>query len=415
MKAEIITIGDEILIGQTVDTNSAWMANQLNLIGVDITRIVSISDNKDEIIKALDDAKNRSELVLITGGLGPTNDDITKPTLAEYFDTKLVQNTEVLKHIEAFVLKRKASMNVRNAQQADVPENCEIIKNELGTAPGMKFKKDGVTFISMPGVPFEMKKIMSDYIIPELRKKDSSEHIIHKVVLTQGWPEARLAEFLEDWEKNIPNEIALAYLPSPGIIKLRLTAKGNDKNLLEQLIADQVIKLEKLIPNLICGYDNERLEDIIGILLKEKNKTLSLAESCTGGNISHLITSIAGSSSYYLGGVVAYANEIKESILGVSKSNIDNYGAVSKQVVEEMAEGVRSLYHSDFAIATSGIAGPTGGNEEKPLGTTWIAIASENKVLSKKYVFGNHRGRNIQMASVVALNMLRKVILGLEI
>lgn len=414
MKAEIITIGDEILIGQTVDTNSAWIANQLNLIGIDIIKITSISDQKEDIIKALDSAKQDVDLVLITGGLGPTDDDITKKTLAEYFNTKLVQNTEVLHHIEQFVIKRKAFMNERNIRQADVPENCEIIQNEIGTAPGMWFEQEEKIIISMPGVPFEMKRMMEKSIIPELEKRRDSSHIIHKVVLTQGWPESMLAEHLEQWEGQLPNAISLAYLPSPGIIKLRLTAKGENRALLQDIIDQETKKLEKIIPQLICGYDADKLEEIMGNLLKERQVTVSTAESCTGGNIAHLITSVPGSSDYFFGGTVAYDNSIKQNILHVSKSNIDNYGAVSKQVVEEMAIGVRKLFKTDYAIATSGISGPTGGTEDKPVGLTWIAVCSASKVLSRRFVFGDHRGRNIQRASVTALNMLRKLILDQE-
>lgn len=414
MKAEIITIGDEILIGQTIDTNSAWIANKLNLIGVDITKITSISDTRDEIIKALDNAIQVVDLILITGGLGPTDDDITKKTLAEYFNTTLVQNTEVLHHIEQFVIKRKAFMNERNIRQADVPENCTIIHNEIGTAPGMWFEQERKIIISMPGVPFEMKRMMEKSIIPELEKKRDSAHIIHKVVLTQGWPESKLAEHLEKWEGQLPNAISLAYLPSPGIIKLRLTAKGENREQLIDLIDQETKKLEKIIPQLICGYDAEKLEEIIGNLLKARKETVSTAESCTGGNIAHLITSVPGSSDYFLGGTVAYANSIKQNILHVTKSSIDNYGAVSKHVVEEMAAGVRELFKTDYAVATSGIAGPTGGTKDKPVGLTWIAVCSSSRVISRKFVFGDHRGRNIQRASVTALNMLRKLILDKE-
>lgn len=415
MKAEIITIGDEILIGQIVDTNSAWMANKLNLIGVDILRITSISDNKNEICKALDNAKENADIVFITGGLGPTDDDITKLTLADYFNTKLVQNKEVLNHVEQFIVKRKAIMNERNIRQADVPENCKIIWNKIGTAPGMWFEKDNCIFISMPGVPFEMKEMMTNWIIPELGKKKSDMYILHKVILTQGCPESRLAEILENWEGGLPDLMSLAYLPSPGLIKLRLTAKGINKELIERLTEEQVKKLETIIPDLICGYDSDKLEEVTGKLLMKFTKTLSIAESCTGGNIAHLITSVSGSSAYFLGGVVAYSNSIKENILSVNKSSIDDYGAVSKQVVEEMAEGIRKLYHTDYGIATSGIAGPTGGTDDKPVGTTWIAVSNETKVISKKFVFGDHRGRNIQSASLTALNMLQKLILGKEL
>ncbi len=411
MKAEIITIGDEILIGQTVDTNSAWMANELNIIGVDVLRITSISDKKDEIFKALDSAKQLADIVFITGGLGPTDDDLTKKSLAEYFNTELIQDKEVLSHIERFVIKRKSSMNARNIQQADVPKNCKVIKNSLGTAPGMWFEQEGRVFISMPGVPFEMKEMMKTYLLPELAKKSTNSSILHKTILTQGCSESKLAEILEKWEYNLPDIISVAYLPTPGLIKLRLTAKGENQNLLKKLIEEQITELEKIIPELICGYDSDRLEEILGKLLIKYNKTLSTAESCTGGNIAHLITTIPGSSAYFKGGIIAYSNEIKENILSVSEINLDNYGAVSKQVVEEMAEGVRRLYSTDFAIATSGIAGPTGGSEDKPVGTTWIAVSNKTKIISKKFIFGNHRGRNINYASLTAINMLRKLIL----
>lgn len=410
MKAEIITIGDEILIGQTIDTNSAWMANKLNLIGVDIIKITSISDKKDEIIKALDSSKNRADIVLITGGLGPTNDDITKQTLAEYFNTKLVLNKDVLKHIEHFMLKRKGDMNERNIKQAEVPENCSILKNNIGTAPGMLFDLDDVIVISMPGVPFEMKELMNNHVIPLLKSKQQDLHIIHKIILTQGLPESKLAEVLEEWESKLPSTLSLAYLPSPGIIKLRLTAKGKDKNLLEDAIYNSVESLKKIIPELICGYDSEKLEELIGKELLKKGKTISTAESCTGGNIAHLITSISGSSEYFKGSIVAYSNEIKHDILGVNKNDIDSYGAVSKQVVEQMALGACKVLNSDYAISTSGIAGPTGGTKEKPVGTTWISVSNGKNVVSRLYVFGDQRERNIQRASLTALNMLLKLV-----
>ena len=412
MKAEIITIGDEILIGQTVDTNSAWIANKLNLIGVDIIKIVSISDKKHEIVNALDNAKQDADIILITGGLGPTNDDITKETLANYFGTKLVQNKEVLNNIEQFVIKRKAYMNERNIRQADVPENCTILHNKIGTAPGMLFEDNDKIIISMPGVPFEMKELMTNSVIPILKSKSKKSNIIHKIVLTQGISESKLAEVLEEWESRLPEELSLAYLPSPGLIKLRLTAKGENKTKLEKILRDQISELENIIPKIICGYDSEKLEELVGKLLVKNGKTLSTAESCTGGNIAHLITSVSGSSEYFKGSIVAYSNEIKQSILSVSKSNLDNYGAVSKQVIEEMACGIRDLYKTDFAIATSGIAGPSGGTEEKPVGTTWIAVADNTQVISKKYIFGDQRERNIKRASLTALNMLRKLMLG---
>jgi len=415
MKAEIITIGDEILIGQTIDTNSAWIANEVNLIGIDIIRITSISDKKNDIIKALNNVSGDIQIVFITGGLGPTNDDITKYTLAEYFGGKLIQNTEVLHQIEQFVYKRNAQMNERNIKQADVPDNCKVIYNRIGTAPGMWFEKNNTIFISMPGVPFEMKEMMSNYIIPELKTKNQDIHILHKNILTQGMPESQLAEVLDEWESSLPKEISLAYLPSPGIIKLRLTAKGINKKYLEDGINTAVRNLETIIPELICGYDSDLLEQAIGKLLLNKNKTLSIAESCTGGNIAHLITSVPGSSAYFTGGVVAYSNQIKNSTLDVNSSNINTYGAVSKQVVEEMAIGILHKFNTDYSIATSGIAGPEGGTKEKPVGTTWIAVADKTKVISKLFVFGDQRERNIQRASLTALNMLQKLVLGKEI
>lgn len=410
MKAEIITIGDEILIGQTIDTNSAWMANKLNLIGADIIRISSISDKKDEIIKALDSAKERADIVLITGGLGPTNDDITKETLAEYFGAKLVINKEVLSNIEHFVFKRKAEMNERNVKQAEVPDNCTVLMNNIGTAPGMLFKEKDKIIISMPGVPFEMKELMTNHVIPLIKSKQEGFHIIHKVILTQGLPESKLAEVLEKWENSLPETISLAYLPSPGLIKLRLTAKGNDKKYLERDIKNSVSGLQNIIPELICGYDSEKIEELLGKKLMQLGKTVSTAESCTGGNIAHLITSISGSSKYFKGSIVAYSNEIKQKALNVNKSDIDTYGAVSKQVVEQMAIGACKVLNTDYAISTSGIAGPDGGTIEKPVGTTWIAVSNGKNAISKLHVFGDQRERNIQRASLTAINMLLKLL-----
>lgn len=411
MNAIIITIGDEILIGQTIDTNSAWIANKLNLIGVDILRIISISDKKDEIISTLDDSLELADIILITGGLGPTNDDITKITLANYFNVNLVLNKDVLKHIEDFVFKRKGEMNERNIKQAEVPENCIVLQNNIGTAPGMLFKKNDKIVISIPGVPFEMKELMNNHVIPYIKEKTQDLHIIHKTVLTQGLPESKLAEVLESWESDLPKSISLAYLPSPGLIKLRLTAKGDNKDKLQHEISANLESLEKIIPELICGYDSEKLEELIGKLLIQNNSTLSIAESCTGGNIAHLITSVAGSSAYFKGSTVAYSNEIKTNVLNVKKYDIDNYGAVSKQVVEQMAIHSQKIFNTDFSIATSGIAGPTGGTKEKPVGTTWIAVANSSGVYSKKYIFGDQRERNIQRASLTALNMLQKLLL----
>jgi len=410
MKAEIITIGDEILIGQIVDTNSAWIAHELTSIDVEILRKSSISDNKEEIYKAINQARENADLIILTGGLGPTDDDYTKDALSEYFHSKLIIDNDVLKQIEGFILKRGGELNLRNRNQALVPDNCRVITNTLGTAPGMWFDFDGKILISMPGVPFEMKEMMTISILPELKRISTNYHIIHKLILTQGLPESKLAEVLEQWESKLPADVKLAYLPSPGIIKLRLTAKGNEKLVIESIINDQVSKLSKIIPDYICGYDAEKLEEIVAKVLTEKSITVSVAESCTGGYISHLMTSIPGSSTYFKGSVVAYSNESKESLLNVNNNIINTYGAVSKQTVEAMAIGVRQLFKTDYAIATSGIAGPTGGTDDKPVGTTWIAISNNKGVISKKIIFGDQRERNIQRASLTALNFLLKSI-----
>ncbi|MFP4025878.1 MAG: nicotinamide-nucleotide amidohydrolase family protein [Thiohalospira sp.] len=311
--------------------------------------------------------------------------------------------------------KRNGELNKRNIQQAEVPENCRVITNKIGTAPGMWFEEKGKIIISMPGVPYEMKEMMNNQILVELKSRIKDFYILHKLILTQGLPESKLAEVLEEWENQLPQELSLAYLPSPGIIKLRITAKGKNRKNLETLINEQVYLLEKTIPDLICGYDNDKLEQIIGNLLIEKDATVSIAESCTGGNIGHLITSVSGSSSYFKGGLIAYSNDIKEKILGVDKRNIEIYGSVSKQIVEEMALVALELFNTDFSIATSGIAGPTGGTKEKPVGTTWIAVASRDQIVSVKYVFGDQRDRNIQRTSLTALNLLQKLILGKKI
>jgi nicotinamide-nucleotide amidase len=410
MKAEIITIGDEILIGQIVDTNSAWMAHELNSFEIDIHKITSISDNKEEIFKAIDEAKKNVDLIILTGGLGPTDDDYTKDALADYFNCKQIINTEVLEHIKKLVLKRGGELNTRNKNQALVPETCKVIPNDIGTAPGMWFEFEGKILISIPGVPFEMKEMMLKYIIPNLKKISTNDHVIHKLVLTQGISESKLAEMLEEWESKLPVGLKLAYLPSPGIIKLRLSAKGPDKSVLENIINESIRTLSVTIPDYICGFDAESIEEVLAKTLSNKSYTISVAESCTGGNISHLITCITGSSNYFKGSVIAYSNEIKEELLGVNNSILRTYGAVSKQTVEAMAIGVRQLLKTDYSIATTGIAGPTGGTNEKPVGTTWIAVSNSAGVVSKKFIFSDDRNRNIQRASLTAINMLLKLI-----
>lgn len=412
MKAEILTIGDELLIGQTVDTNSAWIGAELSTLGFEIFRITSISDKRDHILKTLAEVAGRSDVVLITGGLGPTSDDITKQTLCDFFETRLVRNEEVFRMIEKLLLRRNLPINDNNRRQADVPENCRVLSNTTGTAPGMWFEKDGVIYISMPGVPFEMMHIMKEHVIPELRKRFSTQAIIHRNIMTYGTFEAKLAEILKDFESELPGEIKLAYLPSWGVIKLRLTGLGADRGALTFKMEEQVRKLYSLIPEFIYGENEESLEMVIGRLLNERNASVCTAESCTGGKIAQLITSVPGSSGWFKGSVIAYDNSIKTSLLNVSEEIMIKNGAVSRETVENMAIGARSLLKTDFAVATSGIAGPEGGTYEKPVGTVWIAVAAGNKIVSEKHIFGNDRIVNIKRFSMAALNLLRKQIIS---
>lgn len=412
MKASIITIGDELLIGQTIDTNSAWIGAELSKSGFDVTRKTSVHDRRDDILSALSEAAGKSDVVLITGGLGPTSDDITKQTLCEFFDTHLVLDNEVLQNIEELWGRRGFPMNDRNRKQAEVPASCRVLKNAVGTAPGMWFEKDNTIFISMPGVPHEMKYLMTAVILPELNKRFTSQVIIHRNIMTYGGFESKLADILEPFESSLPENMKLAYLPETGIIKLRLTGTGTDQESLVKVINEQSEKLYKIIPEIIYGEDEVTLEMVIGNLLKSNNKTVCTSESCTGGEIAHLITSVAGSSAYYKGSVIAYSNSVKTQLLGVKETTLEKHGAVSEQTVIEMAEGARKLFSTDFAVATSGIAGPDGGTPEKPVGTLWIAVASEKGVITEKRSFGNDRIINIRRFSLVSLNLLRKQIIS---
>lgn len=410
MRLNIITIGDELLYGQTIDTNSAWMAQQLNANGWEVYEKIAVGDVKKNIIEVLTKSLANVDVVLITGGLGPTSDDLTMPVLAEFFGSKIIFNQDVLNDITKMLSPRGIAINENNKKQAFVPEKCTPIRNKLGTAPGLWFNVNGKIVVSMPGVPHEMRGMMNDFVLPRLAEINKNEIIIHKFILTLGIPEAILAEKIENWEKNIPAKLSLAYLPSPGMVKLRLTAKGNNKNELTELIDKQVDLLNPIINEYIFGYDNDTLASVIGLLLKKNNLKLSAAESCTGGYLSYLITEIPGSSDYFEGSIVSYSNNLKIKNLGVNPELITNYGAVSKQVVEAMAIGANSTFNTDFSVATSGIAGPGGGSEEKPVGTVWIAVAYKSEVISKKFNFGNNRERNIIRASNMALMMLRKEI-----
>lgn len=415
MLAEIITIGDEILIGQVIDTNSAWIAEQLNLIGVKVKQISSVSDDEEHILKSLEEASKRASIIIITGGLGPTKDDITKPTLCKFFNTKLVFHEEIYRKIEERFLKMKLPALESNKKQADLPENCTIIPNFKGTASGMLFEKEGVYFISMPGVPFEMKAMMTDSVLPFIKQKFELPVIVHRTILTHGLGESFLAEKIKDWENKLPANIKLAYLPSPEHLRLRMSAYGDAERDLMDILDVEETRLKKIIPNHIFGYGKQSLQEILGKLLLNKKASISSAESCTGGNIARLITSIPGSSSYFKGSIIAYSNEIKIKLLNVNPSDIDKFGAVSEEVVTQMALGVRKALNTDYSISTSGIAGPDGGTAEKPVGTVWIAVAGPEGVIAKKYVFSHDRDINIRRATSRALDNMRKMLLGIYV
>ena len=411
MNATIISIGDELLIGQVIDTNSAWMARELNNIGISIVKKWCIADDEIEITETLTEASLKSDIVIITGGLGPTKDDITKSTLVTYFDTELELNTDAYENVKRIFAKSKRSILERNKEQAMLPKGCIPLPNSLGTAYGMGFEKGNKIYFSMPGVPFEMKAMMSDIILPMLVKKYDTEVVYHKTILTQGAGESALAEAIEQWENELPKHIKLAYLPKPGIVRLRLSAKATNADIKKQ-VEEQIEKVKPLIGDLIYGFDNDSLEETIGQLLISKDMTLSTAESCTGGNIARMITTISGSSTYFKGSVVSYANEVKQNLLKVKAEDLEKVGAVSEEVVVSMALEIRSLLNTDYSIASSGIAGPGGGNDEKPVGTVWLAVAGPNGVNAKKFQFTHNRERNIEISSLTALNMLRKELIS---
>ena len=411
MKVSIVTIGDEILIGQIVDTNSAWLAQRLNEIGLQVHKIYSIPDREDAIVRTLGRACKLTDIVLVTGGLGPTNDDITKKTIAKYFNDSLERNEEVLKHINAlfqkFGVKR---VNKLNEQQADLPTKCRVLLNPVGTASAMWFEERNKHVISMPGVPHEMKEIMNSLVLPDFKSRFSNGVYLHKTILTQGVPESILAELLEEWEASLNIDIKLAYLPSDNRVRLRLSAKGTDENRLNELLDDEIQKLNKIIPNHIYGEEKDCIERRIGDLLHKNKATIATAESCTGGYLAHLINSVPGSSAYYRGSILAYDNKIKEDILQVNADSLKKYGPVSEQIVKEMALSVKDLMGVDYALSTSGIAGPTGGTLEKPVGTIWTAIAGPNGVRAVKYQFGSERLWNVRRsANALLLDLLHQL------
>ena len=413
MKATIVTIGDEILIGQIVDTNSGFIAKSLDKIGVEIHEMISISDNKNHILETFSKLQNQVDLVIITGGLGPTKDDITKHTFCEYFDDKLVRNEAVEKHVIDLIeraMKRPASQ--MNKDQALVPSKCIVLHNQVGTAPGMWMKKENTVYISLPGVPYEMKYIVENEIIPKIIREYERPYIIHKTIMTYGQGESLVAERIENWENNLPEFIKLAYLPSPGRVRLRLSARGTDKEFLEQKISENVLSLSKIIGDIIVGFDgDETIEVILGRLLSDNNKTLATAESCTGGKIAQVITSVSGASKYFKGSVVSYATETKISVLGLSEQLIKEHSVVSFEVAKAMAISVKKLMKSDYAIATTGNAGPTKGDGKAEIGIVFIAIATPNEVIVEEFDFGQPREKVIDRAVNKAFEMLQKEIL----
>ena len=412
MLAEVITIGDEILIGQIVDTNSAWIAQQFNTAGIRIHQITSVSDSRKHIIDALKEAATRVDLILITGGLGPTRDDVTKQALCDYFNTSLVFNEDVYRDVEYIFHQRGRQVTEVNRKQAEIPANCTPLPNKTGTAPGMWFEQDGKIYVSMPGVPYEMKHLMTEQVIPKILSSFQLPVILHRTVLTQGIGESMLAELLTDFEDALPEDCKLAYLPSPGMVRLRLSLYGSNRDELSRKMEVQASTLISKVMEYIFGYETESIPEVLGKLLKEKKWTLSTAESCTGGFIGHLLTSVPGSSEYYMGSTVTYSYQSKTGILGIPESLILKEGAVSEEVVRLMAENVKKKFGTDCSVATSGIAGPGGGTPTKPVGTVWIAVSTPAGTMTKMFRLGEDRLRVIEVASQTALNLLRKRILA---
>ncbi len=408
VNAEIITIGDEILYGQIVDTNSAWMGTELTKIGIRVKQITSISDNPEHIVAALDLAKTRADVILMTGGLGPTKDDLTKTVLTLYFNTELQLDQQSLDDVTAIFSKRNIAVSELNRQQAFLPAACTPVRNVLGTAPGMWFEEGGKVFVSMPGVPFEMKRMMADIVLPKLKAFFKTPEIIHKVVQTIAIPESTLSDTLEAWELRLPPHIRLAYLPHLNGVRLRLTGQGTDAAVLEEELEEQIRLLSRIIPNNIFAYGEISLQEAIGNLLKERQLTIATAESCTGGLLAHKFTSIPGSSAYYIGSIIAYHNGVKMRELQVKPETLEKHGAVSRETVVEMAQNVRLKFNTDIGVATSGVAGPDGGTPEKPVGTIWIAYSDKDKTIAKLLNYNKNRMLNIEYTALAVLNLIRQ-------
>lgn len=415
LNASIITIGDELLIGQTIDTNSAFIAQELNKIGIWVRRRVAVGDVAEEIWQALDQESAHSQLVLLTGGLGPTADDITKPLLCKYFNGKMIVDQQVLAHVHYLfekIYRRPGPILERNLKQAEVPDVATVLHNARGSAPGMWFEKSGVVFISMPGVPHEMRGLMTDEVVPRLLKQFTMPAIVHRTAFTAGQGESVIAERLIDFEARLPAHIKLAYLPSYGMVKLRLTAQGDVQELVEKEVTPYFHELlEKVAPFLVSDED-EGLEVVIGKILKQQNRTVATAESCTGGYIAHLLTSVSGSSAYYKGSIVSYANEVKENLLHVPTTTLRQHGAVSEETVRAMVRGALDALQTDYAVATSGIMGPDGGTPEKPVGTVWLAVGNRQEISTVRLDLRFDRIRNIHLTAAQALNFLRKFVLA---
>nr|WP_288833642.1 competence/damage-inducible protein A [uncultured Flavobacterium sp.] len=412
MKATIVTIGDEILIGQIIDTNSGFIAKSLDKIGVEIHEMISISDDKQHILDTFEKLQNKVDLVIITGGLGPTKDDVTKKTFCDYFEDELIVDQAVLKHvtqlIEGFY---KRTITQINKDQALVPSRCTVLHNQVGTAPGMWMKKENTVFVSLPGVPFEMKYLVENEIIPKVVKEYNRPYIIHKTILTYGQGESMVAERIEDWENSLPEFIKLAYLPAPGRVRLRLSARGKDKKALEKTIDSYVESLDAIINDIIVGFEeDETIEVLVGKMLKKQQKTIATAESCTGGQIAASLSSVAGASAYFKGSVVSYATETKINVLGISADFIEKHSVVSAEVATAMAVNVKKLMNTDYALATTGNAGPTKGDEQAELGSVFIALATPNEVIVEEFNFGQPREKVIDRALIKSLEILKKEI-----
>jgi nicotinamide-nucleotide amidase len=419
VNASIITIGDELLIGQTIDTNSAFISQELNKIGIWMKRRIAVGDIKEEILDALEQQSNDCDLIIITGGLGPTADDITKPALAEFFNSGIVINEKALQNVKNIFKRINKPIIERNLKQAEVPDNCIVLQNELGTAPGMWFSRRNslgkeIIYISLPGVPHEMKGLMLQSVLPALKDHFELPFILHSTALLAGKGESEIAEIIQDFENALPPHIKLAYLPAYGMIRLRLTAKGENEDILQKDLGILFNELKNLVKEWLVADEDITLQQTLIKLLKEKEKTLSTAESCTGGYISHLVTSVPGSSAVFKGSMVSYDNDVKRDLLGVSPSTLDQFGAVSEQTVKEMVSGILKSLKTDYAIATSGIMGPDGGSPEKPVGMVWIAVGNSRQTKAQQFNFRFDRHRNIELTGNTALNMLRRFVLEEE-